>query len=84
MAITPYTIPFAAGSLAAQRSGDLFVGMRRELDELQRQLATGQKSQTFGGLGLERRTSLDFRGKLLGESYQTTSILARLSIVNYL
>ena len=64
MAITPYTIPFAAGSLAAQRSGDLFVGMRRELDELQRQLATGQKSQTFGGLGLERRTSLDFRGKL--------------------
>jgi flagellar hook-associated protein 3 FlgL len=64
MAITPYTIPFAASSLAARRSGDLFVGMRRELDELQRQMATGQKSQTFGGLGLERRASLDFRGKL--------------------
>lgn len=64
MAITPYTIPFAANSLAARRSGDLFVGMRRELDDLQRQMATGQKSATFGGLGLERRTSLDFRGKL--------------------
>src|SRR5215204_1005079 len=64
MAITPYTIPFAAGSLAARRSGDLFVGMRRELDDLQRQMATGQRSQTFGGLGLERRASLDFRGKL--------------------
>lgn len=64
MAITPYTIPFAAGSLAAQRSGELFTGMRRELDELQRQMATGQKSATFGGLGLERRSSLDFRAKL--------------------
>src|SRR5829696_4133229 len=58
MAITPYTIPFAASSLAARRSGDLFVGMRRELDELQRQMATGQKSQTFGGLGLERRAAM--------------------------
>jgi flagellar hook-associated protein 3 FlgL len=64
MAITPYTIPFPAGSLAARRSGDLFVGMRRELDDLQRQMATGQKAQSFGGLGLERRSSLDFRGKL--------------------
>lgn len=64
MAITPYTMPFAAGSIAAQRSGELFLGMRRELDELQRQMASGQKSATFGGLGLERRTSLDFRAKL--------------------
>ncbi|HEX8665864.1 MAG TPA: hypothetical protein VF744_17760 [Beijerinckiaceae bacterium] len=64
MAISPYATPFSAGSLAARRSGDLFVGMRRELDELQRRLATGQRSETFGGLGLERRTSLDFRGRL--------------------
>jgi flagellar hook-associated protein 3 FlgL len=64
MAISPYATPFSAGSLAARRSGDLFVGMRRELDDLQRQLATGQRSETFGALGLERRTSLDFRGRL--------------------
>jgi flagellar hook-associated protein 3 FlgL len=64
MAISPYASPFAAGSLAARRSGDLFVGLRRELDALQRQLATGQRSETFGGLGFERRASLDIRGKL--------------------
>ena len=64
MAISPYASPFAAGSLAARRSGDLFVGLRRELDGLQRQLATGQRSETFGGLGFERRASLDIRGKL--------------------
>jgi flagellin-like hook-associated protein FlgL len=64
MAISPYATPFSAGSLAARRSGDLFVGMRRELDDLQRQLATGQRSETFGGLGLERRSSLDVRGRL--------------------
>jgi flagellar hook-associated protein 3 FlgL len=64
MAITPYVAPFAAGSYAARRSGDLFVSLRRDLDDLQRQLATGFRSETYGGLGLERRTSLDFRGKL--------------------
>jgi flagellar hook-associated protein 3 FlgL len=64
MAISPYASPFAARSLAARRSGDLFVGLRRELDGLQRQLATGQRSETFGGLGFERRASLDIRGKL--------------------
>jgi flagellin-like hook-associated protein FlgL len=64
MAISPYATAFSAGSLAARRSGDLFVGLRRELDDLQRQLATGQRSETFGGLGLERRSSLDFRGRL--------------------
>ena len=64
MAVSPYAAPFSAGSLAARRSGDLFVGMRRELDELQRQLATGQRSESFGGLGFERRASLDARGRL--------------------
>lgn len=64
MAITPYAAPFAAGSTSARRSGDQFVQIRRDLDALQRQFATGLKSETYGGLGLERRTSLDARGKL--------------------
>jgi flagellar hook-associated protein 3 FlgL len=73
MAISPYTSPFSAGSVAARRSGDLFVGLRRELDELQRQLATGKRSDTYGGLGLERRASLDIRGKLSAlEGYLAT------------
>src|SRR4051812_33180884 len=64
MAISPYASGFSASSVSAQRSGDLFVGLRRELDGLQRQLATGQRSESFGSLGLERRASLDIRGKL--------------------
>ncbi len=64
MAINPYVLPFAAGSASARRSGDLFVSLRRDLDDLQRQLATGEKSNTYAGLGFERRTSLDIRGKL--------------------
>jgi len=64
MAITPYAAPFAAGSTAARRSGEQFVAIRRDLDALQRQFATGLKAETYGGLGLERRTSLDIRAKL--------------------
>ena len=64
MAITPYAAPFAAGSTSARRSGEQFVAIRRDLDALQRQFATGLKTDTYGGLGLERRTSLDVRAKL--------------------
>ena len=58
--------PFKPGSLCRARSADLFVSMRRDMAELQRQLVTGQKADTFGGLGFERRTSLDARAKTLG------------------
>jgi flagellar hook-associated protein 3 FlgL len=65
--------PFSAGSLAARKAGDTFVEMRRQMDDLQRQIATGQKSATYGGLGLERRTSLDSRGKIATlQGYETT------------
>jgi flagellar hook-associated protein 3 FlgL len=73
MAISPYVTPLTAGSMSARRSGDLFVGMRRELDALQRQMATGLRSDTFAGLGMERRTSLDVRGRLAAlDGYQAT------------
>jgi flagellin-like hook-associated protein FlgL len=52
------------GSLSARRSGESFVTMRRELDDLQRQLVSGKRSETYAGLGLGRRTSLDSRAKL--------------------
>ncbi len=65
--------PFSPGSYAARRTGESFTTMRRELDELQRQLATGKRSDTFSGLGLGRRTSLDVRAKLSAlEGYQST------------
>jgi flagellar hook-associated protein 3 FlgL len=56
--------PFAAGSVVARRSGDLFVTLRSDLADLQRQLATGQKSESYGGLGFDRRTSLSIRAKI--------------------
>ncbi|HVL73848.1 MAG TPA: hypothetical protein VM434_18405, partial [Beijerinckiaceae bacterium] len=81
MAIGPYVTPLTAGSLSARRSGDLFVGMRRELDALQRQMATGQRADSFAGLGPERRTSLDLRGRLAAlDGYQSTISGAQLRL----
>lgn len=64
MTITSYVAPLTAGSVAARRSGDLFVGMRQELDELQRQLTSGRKAESYGGLGSDRAVALDARAKL--------------------
>ncbi|WP_332698051.1 flagellar biosynthesis protein FlgL [Bosea sp. (in: a-proteobacteria)] len=41
-----------------------FVASRAQFDDLQRQLATKKKSETFAGLGMERSTSLDLNNRL--------------------
>lgn len=41
-----------------------FVAARNDLTDLQRQLATQQKSTTYGGLGLDRTKSLDLNAKI--------------------
>ena len=38
--------------------------MRNQFDDLNLQLATGKKSQTYGGLGVDRGLALTVRGKL--------------------
>ena len=55
---------FSPSSNTARRNGELFVQMRAQFSDLQRQLTTEQKSDTFGGLGVDRRISLDTRAKL--------------------
>ncbi len=45
-------------------SGPSFVGQRAQFDDLQRQLATQEKSTTYGGLGTDRTVSLDLNAKL--------------------
>ena len=55
--------PFKPGALT-RGSADFFVSLRRDMAELQRQLVTGQKADSYGGLGFERRTSLDARARL--------------------
>lgn len=77
--------PFAPGLLSARTTGNLFVGLRGELTELQRQLATGKRAESFGGLGFNRRTALDVRGRLaMIDGYQTNiaSASLRLSLMN--
>ncbi len=65
--------PFKPGSLVARRTGNLYAGLRADLTDLQRQLATGKKSDTYGGLGFDRRRSLNLRARLETlEGFQNT------------
>ena len=41
-----------------------FVEMRRQLDDLQRQLGTGKRSDTYAGLGLDRGLAVGLRSRL--------------------
>lgn len=41
-----------------------FVANRTELTDLERQLATKQKAESYGDLGMDRRTSLDLNAKV--------------------
>lgn len=59
------------GSLV--RPQDL-VSMRQQLNELQRQLGTGRKSETYGGLGADRSTALSLRARMSSVSSFMQSI----------
>jgi flagellin-like hook-associated protein FlgL len=62
-----------------------FTEMRAQLDDLQRQLATGKKSETFTGLGIDRGLDVDLRMRLARITAYETSISAvdlRVSIMN--
>ena len=48
------TTGFAPGIYSAQRNSKLYVSLRSQLDDLQRQLYTGQRATTYGGLGVGR------------------------------
>ena len=56
--------PFAPGGVQLKRSADMFVQLRRQGMDLERQLTTGMKAESFGGLGFSRRVSLDLRSRL--------------------
>jgi flagellar hook-associated protein 3 FlgL len=59
----PISASRAGGYFAGVRS-DQLVSLRTELNDLQRQLSTGKRSETYGGLGIDRRISLDAHGKV--------------------
>jgi flagellar hook-associated protein 3 FlgL len=55
--------PFAGGMVRSQTNTRALVSMRYELQDLQRQLASGLRSETYGGLGDVRVSSLTFRNQ---------------------
>lgn len=74
--------PFVPGSVASSITGSRFAAARQQLNELQRQMATGKIADSYGGLGLERRTSLSARAKLstlegFGNSIQDAQLRLR-------
>lgn len=71
-------------SISAAGSSSLFIGLRAELDELQRRLGTGTRAETYGGLGLERVGSLDIRAKqaaLKGADAAISGAATRLKVM---
>ncbi|MGL4437968.1 MAG: hypothetical protein ACRCUE_01730 [Bosea sp. (in: a-proteobacteria)] len=56
--------PFIPSASNARRNGSMFIQMRAQMDDLQRQLATGQKADSFANLGIGRRISVDSRAKI--------------------
>ncbi len=65
--------PLRLGTYKTSSATELLLQTRAQMDDLQRQLATGKKSESYGGLGTQRITSLDMRAKLAEvEGYQDT------------
>jgi flagellar hook-associated protein 3 FlgL len=59
--------------------------MRAQLDDLSRQLATGKKSETYSGLGIDRGLDIEIRNRLARLTTYETSIQTvglRVSLMN--
>jgi hypothetical protein len=54
----------SVSSVISSQMVSRFTDMRTSLSDLQRQLSTGQKAETYGGLGTERSQSVSFRQKI--------------------
>lgn len=75
---------FASGSRPMLYS-QMLVQMRTQLDELQRQLATGKRAESYGGLGIGRSLDLEARTRLARiDTYETTifNVDLRVRLIN--
>jgi flagellar hook-associated protein 3 FlgL len=74
-------LPFAAGLARSSQNTELLGALKSRLDDLQRQLSSGKRAQTYGGLGAERVSALTFRAQL-GESqgYQEVMSLTEIRL----
>ena len=74
----------AVGSQSALAIQQL-VSMRAQFDDLQRQLSTGQKSDTYAGLGLNRGVTVSLNAQLsaiTGYDDSINNVTARISLMN--
>ncbi|MCA0399610.1 MAG: hypothetical protein LCH38_02210 [Proteobacteria bacterium] len=55
--------PFAGGNIRQRHHANRLMDMRQTLDDLVRQMSSGKKSETYGGLGESRVSSLTFRNQ---------------------
>ena len=55
--------PFAAGTVRSQNNANNLISLRSQFQNLQRQLSSGKISETYGGLGDQRVSSLTFRNQ---------------------
>ena len=72
------------GSNALLTMGPI-MDMRNQLDDLQRQLGTGQKSATYAGLGINRGVTVSLNAQLSAISgYDNTidNVMARINLMN--
>ena len=70
-------------STSASLMTQSLLDLRSQLDDLQRQLGTGQKSQTYAGLGLQRGLAVGLQGQLSalsGFGDTMTGVGTRLSL----
>jgi flagellar hook-associated protein 3 FlgL len=77
--------PFAGGLVSSHSNTRQLINMRSQLDELQRQLASGARSSTYGGLGNARVSSLTFRSQTgVMDGYKNVSDLTaiRMSVMD--
>jgi flagellin-like hook-associated protein FlgL len=61
------------------------VSMRAQFDDLQRQLSTGQKSDTYAGLGLNRGVTVGLNSQLSaigGYDNTITNVMTRINLMN--
>lgn len=67
------------GSISRNPATQTLSTMRTQLEDLQRQLGTGKKADSYGGLGTDRTLSVSFRTKVTAiETYQSTTDLLSL------
>jgi flagellar hook-associated protein 3 FlgL len=76
---------YAPGTVGNQRNTDALLSLKSQLDDIQRQISSGKKAQTYGDLGVQRVSALSFRNQLgETEGYQNLAdiVNVRVSILS--